>query len=165
MKKYDFILSKEGDYQNVILVETIKAINNGLIPIMFRKDWMYEWKDGCPDREDVWDRKICICPVRKEFIDAIGIKLSDNPDFEDVIKLEFALRETIWGRHFMGLNIVESDDFDPLLLSYEKYENNVVQNLKPQDIFNAFWNKSDDKPEPTCRFKEIIDNEEDELPF
>ena len=165
MKKYDFILRESGDYQNVILVETIKALNKGLIPVMFRKDWMYEWKDGCPDAGDVWDGKICICPVRKDFIDAIGITLSDNPDFDDVSKLEFALRETIWGRHFMGLDIVKSEELESLLACYEKDENNVVQNLKSQDIFNAFWNKCKAKPEPTGKFKETIDNEEEELPF
>lgn len=165
MKRYNFILSKGGDYQNVILVETIKAINNDLTPVMFRKGLAYEWKNGCPDEGDVWDDILCICPLKKDFIDAIGIKLSDNPDFEDVSKLEFALKETIWGRHFMGLDIIKSDEVDSLLSSYEKDENNVVQNLKPQDIFNAFWKKSSDKPEPTGRFKEIIDNEEEELPF
>ncbi|MCH5225801.1 MAG: hypothetical protein J1D77_07350 [Muribaculaceae bacterium] len=165
MKKYDFILSKDGDYQNVILVETIRAINKGLTPIMFRKDWMYEWRDGSPDAGDVWDGKICICPINKDFIDAIGIKLSDNPDFENVSKLEFVLRETIWGRHFLGLDIERSEDVDLLLSSYEKDENCVVQNLKPQDIFNAFWNKSDDKPEPTGEFKKLLKNQEEELPF
>ncbi|MCH5232310.1 MAG: hypothetical protein J1E78_01635 [Muribaculaceae bacterium] len=109
--------------------------------------------------------KICICPIRKYFINAIGIKLSDKPDFEDVIKLEFAVKETIWGRHFMGLDIVKREEVDSLLSSYEKDENSVVQNFKPQDIFKAFWNKSDDKPEPTGKFKEIIDNEKEELPL
>ena len=163
--KHDIVLKEKGDYQNVILVETIKALNNGFIPVMFRKGFQYEWKNGCPDEGDVWDEKLCICPIKKEFIDTIGIKLSDNPDFDDVSKLEFALRETIWGRHFMGLNIVINEDVDSLLSSYEKDENNVVQKLKPQDIFNAFWNKSEDKPEPTGKFKEMIDNEENELPF
>ena len=35
--KYDIVLREKGDYQNVILVETIKALNNGFIPVMFRK--------------------------------------------------------------------------------------------------------------------------------
>ena len=165
MKKYDFILRKDGDYQNLILVETIKALHNGLTPIIFRKDWMYEWKDGCPDAGDVWDGKICICPICKDFIDAVGIKLSDNPDFEEVSKLEFALRETIWGRHFLGLDIVKSEEVDSLMSSYEKDENNVVQKLEPKDIFNAFWNKSANKPEPTGKFKELMEEEEEQLPF
>ena len=166
MSKYNFILKEKGDYQNVILVEAIKALNNGFIPVMFRKGLNYEWKNGCPEEGDVWDNILCICPVKKDFIEAIGIKLSDNPSFEEVSKLEFALKETIWGRHFIGLDIVSNDELDSILSGYEKEENNAVQNLQPKDIFNVFWNKSKDKPEPTGKFKEILENQgEEELPF
>lgn len=61
--------------------------------------------------------------------------------------------------------IVNDEEIDTLLSSYENEENNVVQILEPQNIFKAFWEKSGNKPEPTGRFKKIIENEEVKLLF
>ena len=157
MIKHNFILKEKGDYQNVILVESIKALNNGFIPVMFR---FTEWADPLEG-----DGILYICPVKKDFIEAIGIKLSDNPTFEEVSKLEFALKETSWGKYFLGLDIVSTEGLDSFLSHYKKEEDHIVQNLQPKDIFKAFWDRSEDKPKPTGKFKELLDSEEEERKF
>ena len=153
---FDFVCNGiiEEYYQNVVLVEAIKAMNEGKVPVIIREGTTYA------------DGRYCVLYLlKKENLEGL-MNISSNPKWEDVKYLEHVI--DLYYTHFedteecAGMNIFDSvEEAEKFIKQFDEELGCLNYTLNANSILKAYWNTwilnagySEDfqLPKPTGRF-------------
>lgn len=149
----------EESYQNVILVEAIKAMNEGKVPVIIMRGTTLA--DG---------RYSALYLLQKENLEGL-MHISSNPKWEDVQWLEHVI--DLYYPHFEdaesceGMNIFDSvEEAEEFIKQFDDEVGCLNYTLNANSILKAYWDNwqhsseySDDYfvPSATGRFKQVQD--------